>query len=58
MLDQLCIVMIQTSHPGNIGSAARAMKTMGVSDLRLVCVFTPALTGNETHDIDGSYPIL
>jgi TrmH family RNA methyltransferase len=35
-LDQLCIVMIQTSHPGNIGSAARAMKTMGISDLRLV----------------------
>lgn len=36
LLDNLCIVMIQTSHPGNIGSAARAMKTMGVSDLRLV----------------------
>lgn len=29
-----------------------------VSDLRLVCVFTPALTGTETHDEDGSYPIL
>lgn len=36
LLDQLCIVMIQTSHPGNIGSAARAMKTMGIHDLRLV----------------------
>ena len=36
MLEQLCVVMIQTSHPGNIGSAARAMKTMGVSNLRLV----------------------
>ncbi|PID33965.1 MAG: tRNA (cytosine(32)/uridine(32)-2'-O)-methyltransferase TrmJ [Thiotrichales bacterium] len=35
-LDNLCIVMIQTSHPGNIGSAARAMKTMGVADLRLI----------------------
>nr|CAA6829931.1 MAG: tRNA:Cm32/Um32 methyltransferase [uncultured Thiotrichaceae bacterium] len=35
-LDNLCIVMIQTSHPGNIGSAARAMKTMGINDLRLV----------------------
>jgi hypothetical protein len=20
-----------------------------------VCVFTPALTGRETHDVDGSY---
>ncbi|MEZ5538343.1 MAG: RNA methyltransferase [Thiolinea sp.] len=36
LLDNLCIVMIMTSHPGNIGSAARAMKTMGISDLRLV----------------------
>jgi L-ectoine synthase len=24
-------------------------------DLRLVCVFTPALTGNETHRSDGSF---
>jgi len=29
-----------------------------VKDLRLVCVFTPALTGKETHDEEGSYPIL
>lgn len=29
-----------------------------VTDLRLVCVFTPALTGKETHDKDGSYPLL
>lgn len=29
-----------------------------ISDLRLVCVFTPALTGSETHDEAGSYPIL
>lgn len=28
--------MVSTSHPGNIGSAARAMKTMGLSDLVLV----------------------
>jgi L-ectoine synthase len=25
------------------------------TDLKLVCVFTPALTGRETHDADGSY---
>jgi L-ectoine synthase len=25
------------------------------SKLRLVCVFTPALTGRETHDADGAY---
>jgi tRNA/rRNA methyltransferase len=28
--------MVQTSHPGNIGSAARAMKTMGLTELVLV----------------------
>lgn len=28
--------MVETSHPGNIGSAARAMKTMGLADLVLV----------------------
>jgi len=30
------IVLVGTTHPGNIGSAARAMKTMGLSDLALV----------------------
>ncbi len=35
-LANIRIVLIQTSHPGNIGSAARAMKTMGISMLYLV----------------------
>ena len=30
------IVLVETSHPGNIGSVARAMKTMGLSELSLV----------------------
>lgn len=30
------IVLVETSHPGNIGSAARAMKTMGFEQLVLV----------------------
>lgn len=30
------VVLCRTSHPGNIGAAARAMKTMGLTDLRLV----------------------
>ena len=33
---QINIVLVETSHPGNIGSAARAMKTMGLSELSLV----------------------
>lgn len=28
------------------------------TDLRVVCVFTPALTGQEIHDADGTYPLL
>ena len=36
MLDQIRIVLINTSHPGNIGSVARAMKTMGLVQLYLV----------------------
>jgi TrmH family RNA methyltransferase len=30
------IVMVNTTHPGNIGAAARAMKNMGLTDLALV----------------------
>lgn len=30
------IVLVETSHPGNIGAAARAMKTMGLRELVLV----------------------
>lgn len=36
MLANIRIVLVQTFHPGNIGSAARAMKTMGLSNLVLV----------------------
>ncbi len=32
----IAVVLIETSHPANIGSAARAMKTMGLIHLRLV----------------------
>lgn len=34
--NHLRIVLVGTQHPGNIGSAARAMKTMGLSQLVLV----------------------
>ena len=35
-LSEVRIVLIQTTHPGNIGAAARAMKNMGLEDLVLV----------------------
>jgi len=35
-LNQIRFVLINTSHAGNIGATARAMKVMGLSDLHLV----------------------
>ncbi len=35
-LENIRIVLVRTFHPGNIGSAARSIKTMGLSDLCLV----------------------
>ncbi|MER0215068.1 MAG: RNA methyltransferase [Nitrosomonas sp.] len=35
-LDNIRIVLSHTSHPGNIGAVARAMKTMGLQSLYLV----------------------
>ena len=34
--ENISIVLVNTSHPGNIGAAARAMKNMGLSQLVLV----------------------
>lgn len=36
LLERIRIVLVQTYHPGNIGAVARAMHTMGLSDLVLV----------------------
>ena len=36
LLNKVRIVLVNTSHPGNIGGAARAMKNMGLSQLYLV----------------------
>ena len=36
MLEQIRIVLVGTTHPGNIGSSARAMKVMGLEQLWLV----------------------
>lgn len=44
ILDNIRIVLSHTSHPGNIGAAARAMKTMGFNSLYLI---------NPKHFPDG-----
>ncbi|MBO6566654.1 MAG: tRNA (cytosine(32)/uridine(32)-2'-O)-methyltransferase TrmJ, partial [Pseudomonadales bacterium] len=30
------VILVETTHPGNIGAAARAMKNMGLTELVLV----------------------
>lgn len=47
LLANIRIVLTRTSHPGNIGAAARAMKTMGLSQLYLV---SPAVFPNSQAD--------
>ncbi|HEV7915298.1 MAG TPA: RNA methyltransferase [Albitalea sp.] len=39
--DPTRFVLLNTSHPGNVGAAARAMKVMGFSDLVLVAPRSP-----------------
>ena len=42
--------------PGDAYAPQHDRHTIRVLEpLRLVCVFSPALTGRETHDADGSY---
>ena len=54
------IVLVDTIHPGNIGSVARAMKTMGLSRLSLVNprIFPSgeanALSGNATDVLESA----
>jgi len=48
-------VLCRPSHPGNVGAAARAMKTMGLSDLRLVAPQrfpSPEAQWMATHAVD------
>lgn len=47
--DPTRFVLMDTSHPGNVGAAARAMKVMGFSDLVLVAPrFADVLSREET----------
>jgi tRNA (cytidine32/uridine32-2'-O)-methyltransferase len=51
MLNFIKVVLVETSHPGNIGSVARAMKTMGLSHLVLV---NPKIFPSEEADAMAS----
>lgn len=47
MSDAARFVLVETSHPGNVGAAARAMKVMGFSDLVLVRPRFPDVLSQE-----------
>ena len=48
-LDDTVFVLVGTSHPGNVGAAARALKNMGFANLRLVAPrFADVLAQPET----------
>lgn len=60
------IVLVGPQHPGNIGSAARAMKTMGLDQLRLVAperyphvdATTMAVGADDVLDASEVVPVL
>jgi TrmH family RNA methyltransferase len=52
------IVLVETSHPGNIGATARAMKTMGLSDLVLVSPRASFPSADATARAAGADDIL
>ena len=55
--DSIRIVVVATSHPGNIGSTARAMKTMGLHRLYLVTPKT--FPDPRAHEMSaGAYDVL
>lgn len=45
--NRLRFVLVETSHPGNVGAAARAMRTMGFSELVLVSPRYPNVLEHE-----------
>lgn len=47
LFERLRFILVETSRPGNIGSAARAIKTMGFSELVLVNPRNPEALADE-----------
>ncbi|RTR01987.1 tRNA (cytosine(32)/uridine(32)-2'-O)-methyltransferase TrmJ [Halomonas nitroreducens] len=54
MLERIRIVLIGTSHPGNIGGTARAMHNMGLADLALVAPRCEPLTADTVSRASGA----
>ncbi|GGX94117.1 tRNA (cytidine/uridine-2'-O-)-methyltransferase TrmJ [Litchfieldella qijiaojingensis] len=58
MLERIRIVLIGTSHPGNIGGTARAMKNMGLTDLALVSPRSEARSADAISRASGADDLL
>lgn len=58
VLDRIRVVMVQTSLPANIGAAARALKTMGLSELVLVDPACPFPHGDAMALASGAADLL
>lgn len=54
MLERIRIVLIGTSHPGNIGGTARAMHNMGLADLVLVAPRCEGVTADSISRASGA----
>ncbi len=55
-LDRLCVVLVSTRNPLNIGAAARAMSNFGFSSLRLVNPYEPSF--REAQSAVGASALL
>jgi TrmH family RNA methyltransferase len=55
-LDGLCVVLVSTRNPLNIGAAARAMSNFGFADLRLVNPYEPSF--HEARSAVGAAAVL
>lgn len=59
-IEDLTIGITHRIEPGvlyALNNNERHILRGGSEDMRLVCVFYPALRGDEVHDKDGSYPV-
>src|SRR5438552_975965 len=51
--DPTRFILLNTSHPGNVGAAARAMKVMGFCDLVLVAPRAPVVVRADGAAVQG-----
>ncbi len=57
-INRIHVVLVHTTHPGNIGSVARVMKNMGLSNLILVCPTDCGPDSEAFSNASGAYDII